>query len=723
VGGHRLVRAASRLAVGLLALTVVSVAGLLSALPASATTTVNCDTQNLQAKIASAPVGGTLLVKGTCSGNFVIDRDLTLKGNPSATLDGEQAGTTVAVNTPHVVHLVGLSVTGGWSENGVGGGVSVGGGKLFLDHVSVTGNVSTSSSSAQACGGGVRGLGGAAIHVTDSTIVGNIARTTQASPSAAFGGGICTTGQSPLTVVRSTISRNRVSMPAPSGRAHVGGAGIAASDSTVSITSSHVENNIASAFGDPAQIDGAGVWDASFSVPTVLTVKSSTIGGNRAFAHSATGTVHVFGGGLNGDTVTVSGSTLSANRITGSATSGFAQVEGGGVWAGRVTLSGSRVTGSVLRGVGGFSAQAHGGGVWSDQKVTVSSSTISSNSLFASGAGTGPSAGASTLGGGINSGTLAVITGSTVAANVVRTSAAHSLATADGGGIDGSGEVRLTRSTVKGNSVTGSSLGAGFSYGVGGGVEAADATVTSSTVSGNAAAAVSRHNDANSSAGGIFAHGDLHVLRSTISGNSVRATAHESAIATADSAAISPGGTVAVQNSTVAGNSAHAIADPSSGEARAFGGVLFAADSTVTLVASTLVRNGVTAQGSTETASGGGLSGAFSDITMTSSILALNMAAGGPDCGVDMASGGHNLLGTTSGCAFSKKPSDKVNVANPKLGPLADNGGPARTVALLSGSPAVDTIPPAACKVTSDERGVHRPQGPRCDTGAYERKP
>ena len=59
---------------------------------------------------------------------------------------------------------------------------------------------------------------------------------------------------------------------------------------------------------------------------------------------------------------------------------------------------------------------------------------------------------------------------------------------------------------------------------------------------------------------------------------------------------------------------------------------------------------------------------------------------------------------------------------NPLLGPLADNGGPTRTHALLAGSPAIDTAagcpPPAA-----DQRGVARPRGTACDIGAYEFQP
>ena len=56
----------------------------------------------------------------------------------------------------------------------------------------------------------------------------------------------------------------------------------------------------------------------------------------------------------------------------------------------------------------------------------------------------------------------------------------------------------------------------------------------------------------------------------------------------------------------------------------------------------------------------------------------------------------------------------------PLLSPLQDNGGTTFTHALLPRSPAIDHIPPENCEVTTDQRGVARPQGAACDIGAYE---
>ena len=57
--------------------------------------------------------------------------------------------------------------------------------------------------------------------------------------------------------------------------------------------------------------------------------------------------------------------------------------------------------------------------------------------------------------------------------------------------------------------------------------------------------------------------------------------------------------------------------------------------------------------------------------------------------------------------------------ADPLLDTLASNGGSTQTLALLAGSPAVDTANVETCPAT-DQRGVSRPQGAGCDIGAFE---
>jgi VCBS repeat-containing protein/predicted outer membrane repeat protein len=114
---------------------------------------------------------------------------------------------------------------------------------------------------------------------------------------------------------------------------------------------------------------------------------------------------------------------------------------------------------------------------------------------------------------------------------------------------------------------------------------------------------------------------------------------------------------------------------------------------------------------------GGGFYGSHA-LWVEKTILAGNMAEMSPDVLGHITSRGNNLIGTTTGCSVIGLPSDLLNVA-PKLGPLADNGGPTLTHELLPGSPAIDAVPTTTAPST-DQRGVLRPQGLAADIGAFE---
>ena len=60
-----------------------------------------------------------------------------------------------------------------------------------------------------------------------------------------------------------------------------------------------------------------------------------------------------------------------------------------------------------------------------------------------------------------------------------------------------------------------------------------------------------------------------------------------------------------------------------------------------------------------------------------------------------------------------------MNNTDPILGPLADNGGPTLTMALLPGSPAIDAGDTSLAPAT-DQRGFPRPAGLAADIGAFE---
>jgi hypothetical protein len=108
--------------------------------------------------------------------------------------------------------------------------------------------------------------------------------------------------------------------------------------------------------------------------------------------------------------------------------------------------------------------------------------------------------------------------------------------------------------------------------------------------------------------------------------------------------------------------------------------------------------------------------------------VARNSAPTGPDVfNTGELSAGFSLIGDGSGSGLTNTDGNQVgNVPpnsspiDPRIGPLADNGGPTRTHALLLGSPAIDAASTPDCP-TTDQRGVLRPQGAACDIGSYER--
>ncbi|MFQ3632235.1 choice-of-anchor D domain-containing protein [Roseiflexus sp.] len=151
----------------------------------------------------------------------------------------------------------------------------------------------------------------------------------------------------------------------------------------------------------------------------------------------------------------------------------------------------------------------------------------------------------------------------------------------------------------------------------------------------------------------------------------------------------------------------------------------------------------------TETASDGAL---YGSIVLRSSLVADNTdtspgAGNYPDLAGFITSEGYNLIGNVGDYNFDTNTigdvygdplgtttpnmgaTESSTPINPLLAPLADNGGPTPTHALLFGSLALDRIPASinGCgdTVTVDQRRVARPQptGGNCDTGAFEGTP
>jgi hypothetical protein len=118
------------------------------------------------------------------------------------------------------------------------------------------------------------------------------------------------------------------------------------------------------------------------------------------------------------------------------------------------------------------------------------------------------------------------------------------------------------------------------------------------------------------------------------------------------------------------------------------------------------------------------------NLTVFGSVIAA--PHGGPNCSdtsgaplTGVTSAGYNFADDTS-CGLTAATDKQAAGLDPLLGPLANNGGPTQTLLPAAGSPLIDAIAAAACQagpaagVTTDQRGITRPQGPGCEIGSVE---
>jgi hypothetical protein len=257
----------------------------------------------------------------------------------------------------------------------------------------------------------------------------------------------------------------------------------------------------------------------------------------------------------------------------------------------------------------------------------------------------------------------------------------------------GANTLTLDHTTVKG--FTSSSGGAGL--------EAASAAITlnvvDSTIKNNTASAGS------TGGGGIYASdGHLNVTRSTLSGNTAPANSGG-----AINAAFGGAGTevVTIVDSTITGNSASqgsAIQDNT--------GNLKISFSTITGNTSSLAGTGAIEPGG------------FTTDRFKGNIL--NNPGSPKECGniTQATVDGFNFFRDAT-CQTSTTNSNHPSTAI-SVGALQDNGGPTFTQALPSGSAAINSVPTGNCTdlsaaaVTTDQRGIGRPQDGACDAGAFE---
>ncbi|WSQ09863.1 hypothetical protein OG604_20015 [Streptomyces sp. NBC_01231] len=271
------------------AVAAVGLTGVVPAAAAQVTTAVSCSANPgaLQPAITAASPGDTLLVSGSCTGPFTIDKNLTLRGVSRAVLDGNQAGSTVTVGSGAQVLLDRLVLTHG-SAASAGGGIH-NEGTLTVTNSAVRDNTAPSGA-----GGGIHNLG--TLTVVSSTVSANY--------SLGAGGGINNNGY--LTVRSSSVFGN-------SGD-NGGGIFNYLAGQTVALIQSSVHHNTARVS------DGGGLLNYQGEM---------TVSGSTVYSNTAT-----FGGGIwNGGTLTATRSTVLSNTATGGPGSGGGIYKAGGTVA------------------------------------------------------------------------------------------------------------------------------------------------------------------------------------------------------------------------------------------------------------------------------------------------------------------------------------------------------------------------------------------------------
>lgn len=403
------------------------------------------------------------------------------------------------------------------------------------------------------------------------------------------------------------------------------------------------------------------------------------------------------------DTVRVfyvnSGVTLNLNQLT--IANGRATDEsGGGLYnsGGTITVTESTFSGNSA---GNYRGLGSGGGIAnSNGAVTVNNSTFSGNFAFSAG-------GAIMMDGGV----LAVVD-STFSGNG---------AGLGGGILDASNSTMIRNNTFTNNHAFGS--GTWNSDGAGGGIFNASnsSIIQDNTFTDNSASSGSPFGGDYGSGGGIYnASGGPTIRNNVFNHNSARG---EGQYSSGGGGGIYNGssGTPLIHNNTFNANSA----DDIGGGIWNHGGTMIVSNNTFSgNIAGTgggvsnwsgtaIIVNSTFSGGSSNT--GGGIhNNSNGTVTLQNTIVGNSLWGG--NCNGTITDGGGNLSYPDATCPGLQ--------ADPKLGPLQNNGGPTHTMALLPGSAALDAGNDAICAAPPvnnlDQRGITRPQGAHCDIGAYE---
>jgi hypothetical protein len=493
-------------------------------------------------------------------------------------------------------------------------------------------------------------------------------------------------------------------------------------------------------------------------------------GGNGNAANPAGGAGGNAAAGIfSGGQLTLRGAEVTNNTAAaGKAGDGYSGAGGNGGFGGAAvggideqaptgptSISGSAITGNKATGGGagdkgggpsvGFGGSADGGIDHTAQSLTIDSSVVSDNSATG---GAGIAGATNSLGGNATGGLYATtmvptpltITGTTFANNAARGGNGGTGGFGLGGAMDILGMAgTLTGSTVTGNHATAGGSNGGQAPAIGGGGlfidPGAELTVTNTTIAQNVASGAgntSNHNGGSACGGGVSSEGTTTLVGDTIAGNTAQGGPRPAGGfgGAADGAGVClyVSGTTVILNSTISGNVAQGGGTTTQGGFGGGGGVELQAGSAE--LANDTVAGNTVSPGGGGTAAGGNVLVINSALvgTMTFADTIISGGAGGTSANCDVTlthvvDKGGNLESTTpSQCGLGT--GDTVG-ADPKLGPLQDNGGPTQTMALGAGSPAlgaggacVDPTKSGSPPLTVDQRG--QPRGGACDIGAFQ---
>ncbi len=398
--------------------------------------------------------------------------------------------------------------------------------------------------------------------------------------------------------------------------------------------------------------------------------------------------------------LTLNGAGADSTTIDGNQLDRVLHVAAGGA----LTLNNVTISNGKTPNAGASSC--NGGGVYSQGTLTLADSTVSGNAT-----GTIPGSNGCSGGGlSLADNTTTTIRRSTISGNV--TGDSGNTYGGDGGGIYNAGALTIEDSLIE-NNTTGSGVNFG---GYGGGVDNYGAmTMTRCTVRGNVTGNASGATGQGGDGGAIYNYNyydttPLSISDSALSGN---LTGNGSNSKDGRGGGLYTGDTTpTLTNVTISGN-----------RARGSGGGIYIWGGTLTLAHVTVTAN-VADDDNDSTENGGGLAHNGGTLNFRNAIIASNDARNSSydDCAGTPTSQGYNLVGSGTGCPSSGT-GDQV-AADPRLKPLANNGGSTYTHFLLHDSPAVDAIPNGAngCggTYTTDQRGEARPWNNYCDSGALE---